>query len=549
MINISLALVPGRIPLGAIYRSRGGYYDSDDIFHAAFWRHYAPQDDIDLDTEHCKAYLQRCLGVIVAWYAVLLEAGERDQAVGDEHVPFGKHVLVELLLRTLDNISSVFGLDRPDIGLHVDLGGLSSPTTSISVENPPPHLPDYSHPLTSTPFQCLPPELHLYIFSFTNSGSLFDLVKVCKWLRSICTPLLYADPLGAAHHNFLQKRKKRSSRRFNQDFTTYLLGYLPRFNSFMDSRSDLCGHLRVFHVPLVDIIHVDGPDVTFDVPSWWSLARRVADITLYAPLSFFAEMELGAFADVMRRAASIVASHFPGAPSVTIDESWRGKSPNTSLITKPENPASCISWEKLSKLKFVIRCKSDNFAMCSMISGSASTLRNLTIHTRCELDVGAFPICPNVVNLDICLTLLAGAMEDFLGRFPETCSLSLSHWMRPAANNLAPIDFSITSPRLQHLLVQGYPIGGIPRSLETLSFEASEHWHYCNVTVKGVEAIFLRNIGNPVSLFVKFAGEICTGVRSLEVTGISYQLSDNQLVRLQYFCASPRLNFCSARLL
>ncbi len=538
MINLSLALLPGRIPLeGSMYRRRGGYYDFEDHFHEAFWGCYAPRGTVDFHTEDCKVYLQRCLGVVVAWYAVLLEAGERDQAVGDEHVPFGKHVLVELLLRTLGNINPVFNV--LDIGLHPDL---PSPTISVFEDNTPPQLSDYSRSPTATTFQCLPPELHLYIFSFINPGLLFDLVRVCKWLRSVCTPLLYADPLGAAHDKFLHQKKKRSSRRARHDFATYLVGCLPRFRSFMRSHPDLCAHLRIFHIPLVDIILVCGPDVTFDVPSWWSLASRVADITLYAPLSFFAEIESGAFADVMRRAASIVAFHFPSAVSITIDESWRVKSPNTSLVPKPEAPTPCTPWKTLSKLKFVIRCKSDNFSMCSIISGSASTLRNLTIHTRCDLDVGAFPICPNVVNLDLCLTLMPDAMEGFLGRFPGACSLSLSHWMRPVADSLVPIDFSIT-PRLQHLLVEGYPIGKVPRSLETLSFEPSEPFH-CNVN--GVEAIFLRNIGNPVSLLVKSAGELCTGVRSLEVTSLTYHLSDDQLVSLQCLCASSSLRFCSS---
>ncbi|KAF8993158.1 hypothetical protein BDZ89DRAFT_107580 [Hymenopellis radicata] len=150
---------------------------ADERLHLPFW---ISNPDSVYDATERQRYLQRSFDFMVSWYAIMREAAVRDWALGLTEVPaFGEKEFIKMVLDELELICSAFKVDEPPpIPVVPDL-----PTVEVKDLKP-------------SPFTALPLELHIHILSFLPRNALLSIIRVSQQMRTVCRPILYADPLS-----------------------------------------------------------------------------------------------------------------------------------------------------------------------------------------------------------------------------------------------------------------------------------------------------------------------------------------------------------------
>ncbi|KAF9016459.1 hypothetical protein BDZ89DRAFT_1075627 [Hymenopellis radicata] len=200
---------------------------TDERLHLPFW---ISNPNAVYDATERQHYLQRSFDFMVSWYAIMREAAVRDWALGLTAVPaFGEKEFIKMVLDELELICSAFKVDEPP-----PIPVVPDPPTVDVVE---------VKDLKPSPFTALPLELHIQILSFLPRSALLSIIRVSQQMRTVCRPILYADPLSVVLPPLDSIDLRHSS-----TFDLALQNYMPRLVESLVANPSMSKFLRCLHV-------------------------------------------------------------------------------------------------------------------------------------------------------------------------------------------------------------------------------------------------------------------------------------------------------------
>lgn len=525
--------------------------------HITFWEQgaYSLKDQLPgQNPEKCAYYNRRCFEIIIAWCAVFREAAERDTTY-KVHRPskFGDDELTELILLTLwRGISDIFHfsglISDPAQFLSQGVIATASPDNDSSptpnAQNAGQHSTSHTetHIEQLSPFVQLPPGILQHICSYLAPHALFLLMSLCRKLRNLCTPLLYAAPLKAC---------------LDRDPPEIQYGNynVVRLMVLFDERPDLHARLRRTHVMLPELYAERPRDAVDLYPKRHSDWRgvRLKEMTLLPPLPFalsnaidnLTELKLGIPEDC-EQCQTLVSAGIPSFCSrqpvlnalTKVAKRW----PNLRalyLLTYYRGTTHHIQSQDTSDMTTLLGglCNLETFKLHTysaaglldiaryIVTASAATLRRLSLTSEASIcsmkETLSFPICPNVVDLYISSDMMGDVAQVLLVRcFPSTISLCIQYFRTNPDNEYIPEINLSGCKTLQHLRVNGYSVMAFPTSLTTVSL--GKDWTPWTddpsrlPVAASVEAPF-RMHADTIAVHMSILGGMFTRLKSLEI--------------------------------
>lgn len=520
--------MPYRLKIQTDIQPTGAYYYRDEHLHRAFWgaRHTVPDQ---LKTPQTRAaYSHRCFSVLVSWYAVMSQAVARDRAINMlSTASCTKDGLTSIILYQLSIISPVFrlpGFEKNDIGYMDSLESIckSPPSPSLPVSRPERTTKRLSR--RKSAFIRLPTEIHIHIYSFLPlPWSLFSVTLVCKRLHDICTDLIYRDPLGVNCSQGL------TPNRYQIDTCR------DRLADLLDQRQDLANKLRAFPVAFEDNKPPHDIDIACLAPFRWSSAKELTTLGLYVRQTpFFLSPRITPLR-TLHGLLQDIARLCPNLSSLRINVvSGGGEVPSNKVLKDLSTATYSTTLKRLS-----ISAQGSEMPVClsPMVSSASSlTYVNLDI-ADLDIDVRSLPVCPNAKRVGLRISRPAIEVQQLLQKSfhtvedlsVERCSLDIDPH---------PVDFSLSSPSLAHLLVTFYIIGRLPPTLQSLCVRgAYDFEHFVIPPTPSVHALCLEV--RPSAEGLKALGTSFPSTRSLQIGNTydsSFSTVSNLLFPLKTLC-------------
>lgn len=535
------------------------FFEGDSL-HNSFWGKSDAEKRPEQIPEARAAYSRRCFRIVVAWYAVVRESAERDVAVKSSRAStFGEDELTEQILLALEAISPVFRLpglrSNPsqiltrDAILPKTASLRSSPggkIASTSHRHSNPRSKQVARPQSR--FVHLPVEIHVHIYSHLTPRCLFSLVRLCRQLHDICTPIIYTDPLAAGLADEPPDRTLHAER-------------VDKLMALLDTRPDLYTRLQRIRVMLPSL-HARNrhavasglyfyPDTGVYPPLDFALGDAISELTeltLYLPAecqkckqlvsegkSSMCQVDvLTALAKIGKRWPELRTLLIRISDSPTHDTTAAAENASELAITSvPRNlrVLTILSWNQFESNQYIPLMRSLTFA-------SALSLRRLSLNPLSGLsdrmsDAAAFPVFPNVVDLFIASDLTGNSVQALLRRsFPSVTSL----YARFTGDDRGleeehKIDFSVCAPQLKHLNMSFYSLNVVPQSLRTVSVCRRVPLSLLLASTS-VEAVFIDDLIETAKIadYLTELGKFFPDLRSLEIQDRWFPMSDRQLV-------------------
>ncbi|KAF9013842.1 hypothetical protein BDZ89DRAFT_1076788 [Hymenopellis radicata] len=400
--------------------------------------------------------------------------------------------------------------------------------SAFKVDEPPP-IPVVPDPptvdvvevkdLKPSPFTALPLELHIQILSFLPRSALLSIIRVSQQMRTVCCPILYADPLSV-----VLPPLDSIDLRYSSTFDLALQNYMPRLVESLVANPSMSKFLRCLHVavPALDFWGAEKAswlkDLLGDI--WLQDVRElwVYPTYLTKPPS---STDPGPEQEYCHGVYEL-ARLFPGLSTLHLIAVVR-----KTLLLDPvkeveHTRALAPLWNSLRHL--TVHLTQEPFCLDvyrRMIASSASTLQSLHIHTPDALLIEEdewrrFPVCPNVRELTI-FHKSPGLQALLLRCFPGLISLD----MKRGPVQRDTLDLSVSAPRLEHVrFTTMFLDTGLPSTIKTVSVT---HRISCEVgsgRLGRPEAVFFgKGLVGKMSDNVRFVGEAWPGLLSLEIGG------------------------------
>ncbi|KAF9043826.1 hypothetical protein BDZ89DRAFT_1059289, partial [Hymenopellis radicata] len=451
--------MPYRLKIQTDVQQTGACYYRDEHLHRTFWgaRDTVPEQ---LKTPQARAaYSHRCFSVLVSWYAVMSQAVARDRAINLSTPCTTTDELTRIILYHLYTISPIFrlpGFEQQDSAYMDSLQSITCPkplsSPSLPVKRPERATERLSRRISA--FVRLPTEIHILIYSFLPSPrSLFSVTLVCKRIHDICTDLIYRDPLAINHSQGLTPDHFQFVHRRD------------RLVELLDERPDLANRLRSFPLAFEDHKWPQGMDIASLTPFRWSSARELTTLRLYILQTSMAPSR-SIRPRILHVLLQDIARLCPNLSSLLIAlKSGDNMVPSNEVSEDLSTAAysTALKWFSLS-------VQGSQIQLClSPMASSASSLSyvNLDLAEQEDIDLRSLPVCPNAKKVGLRLSTPAIEVQQLLRRsFPAVEDLHVEDCS--PNQDPHPVDFSLSSPSLNHLAVLNYTIGRLPPTLQSL---------------------------------------------------------------------------------
>ncbi|KAF9043575.1 hypothetical protein BDZ89DRAFT_1059476 [Hymenopellis radicata] len=361
--------------------------------------------------------------------------------------------------------------------------------------------------------------VHIHILSFLPRSALLSVIRVSQQMRTVCRPILYADPLSV-----VLPPLDSIDRRYSSMFDLALQNYMPRLVESLVSNPSMSKFLRCLHVavPALDFWGAEKAswlkDLLGDI--WLQDVRELWIYPTY--LTKHPSSTDSGPGQEYRHGLYELARLFPGLSTLHLIAVVR----STLLLDPVEEVEHTRAlpplWNSLRHL--TVHLAQEPFYLDvyrRMIASSASTLQSLHIHTPDALLIEEdewrrFLVCPNLRELTI-FHQSPGLQALLLRCFPRLISLD----MKRGPVQRDTLDLSVSAPRLEHVqFTTMFLDTGLPSTIKTVSVR---HRIFCEVgggRLGRPEAVFFgKGLVGKMSDNVRFVGEAWPGLLSLEIGG------------------------------